>query len=285
MGKAAAANAATTANATVASSATNSTASTTANADKTNANETTQSKSSNAGPTEPKPAEAKATAPKAVRKSKSTVTPPKKFSTNQAAPPQRKISAPPKSSTPENQQAGTTNGNSRKISKSKWVPLEIDVPKARSSKARERPSTSNATNSKRRGDPHHDGDAADGERSRRPRAPSNRSTTSSTRPSGAAGSSRATSGGSGRASANSGKRPPRAAGGVQKTRPPRTSAEFNLDYPIDFAQMKKLIASGQITDGTAPFLLPYMGTFYYNGVPSYANMDVSSLKEAIKKQM
>lgn len=41
-----------------------------------------------------------------------------------------------------------------------------------------------------------------------------------------------------------------------------------------------------VTDSSGqPFLMPFLGTYYYNGVPSYANMDAASLLEAIRKQM
>lgn len=86
-------------------------------------------------------------------------------------------------------------------------------------------------------------------------------------------------------------------GGIQKTRPPRTinhhhqhqNGEFaTAEFPVDFSLVKKIVSSGGAAGGidAAPsFLMPYLGTYYYNGVPSYANMDTSSLKEAIRKQV
>lgn len=218
--------------------------------------------------------------PAASKSVKKSTSPPKKVTATNAAAPSGKSGIAQKPTTPENQQA-TTNGtgnNGRRVPKSKWVPLEIELPKARSSKARER---INNVNTKRRSDRDIDGE----ERPRRARVPSYRSGSSATRPSGTTGSVRATSGGSGRAGATTTKRSPRVPGGIQKSRYRGANSEFNLDYPVDFAQVKKLLANGGSADGVAPFLLPYMGTFYYNGVPSYANMDASSLKEAIKKQM
>lgn len=231
---------------------------------------------------ETKSTETKSAASKPVKKSTS---PPKKVAATHAAAQSGKSAAVQKPTTPENQHATTngpvSNGLNRRVPKSKWVPLEIELPKPRSSKARER---NNNVNTKRRIEREVD----NGERPRRTRVSSIRSGSSATRPTGAAGSSRAASGGTARTGATNGKRSPRIAGGIQKPRYRGANAEFNLDYPVDFALVKKLVANGATAgaaDGAAPFLLPYMGTFYYNGVPSYANMDASSLKEAIKKQM
>lgn len=55
-----------------------------------------------------------------------------------------------------------------------------------------------------------------------------------------------------------------------------------MEFPVDYTLVKKMVADNT---SASPFLMPYMGTYYYNGVPSYANMDPSSLKEAIRKQM
>lgn len=55
---------------------------------------------------------------------------------------------------------------------------------------------------------------------------------------------------------------------------------IGVEFP-DYSLVKKMVtdSSGQ------PFLMPFLGTYYYNGVPSYANMDAASLLEAIRKQM
>lgn len=50
------------------------------------------------------------------------------------------------------------------------------------------------------------------------------------------------------------------------------------DYPTEFRLANKL------GKDTPPFLMPYMGTFYYDGVPSY-NTTALSINDAIKKQM
>lgn len=83
--------------------------------------------------------------------------------------------------------------------------------------------------------------------------------------------------------------PVRSSGGIPKSRVNRISGhhhsqngEYAVDFPVDYTLVKKLVADNT----AAPTLfMPYMGTYYYNGVPSYANMDPSSLKEAIRKQM
>lgn len=186
---------------------------------------------------------------------------------------------------------GTNNTNvinNRRVSKHKWVPLEIDLPKSRS-KPRER---NNNVNTKRRdGDYDNDNYAERESRGSRYRATSYRSGGgSTTRPSNTNVSSRTGGTGAGRVNTTaSGKRGPLRAsgGGIQKTRHHRMgqSSEFSLDFPVDYSLVKKIVADGAAGIDAAPFLMPYMGTFYYNGVPSYANMDTSSLKEAIRKQV
>lgn len=81
--------------------------------------------------------------------------------------------------------------------------------------------------------------------------------------------------------------PVRSSGGIPKSRVSRShhhsqNGEYAVEFPVDYSLVKKLVA-----DNTAapPLYMPYMGTYYYNGVPSYTNMDPSSLKEAIRKQM
>lgn len=241
------------------------------------------------GPKPTKSAEVKKTETKAPveKPANKPVSPPKKPST--AAPPKSgavvaKSSGPVESSPNQNgalsngAAANTSNGSNRRVPKSKWVPLEIEVPKART-KGRER---NNNVNSKRRERP-----GENEERPRRTRNSSIRSTGSTARSLGASGANRVTAG-SGRTTAPPGKRSGtiRTAGGIQKPRYRNQNTEFTLDYPLDFSLVKKIVASGAAgVDGASPFLMPYMGTFYYNGVPSYAKMDPSSLKEAIKKQM
>lgn len=232
---------------------------------------------------ETKKSETKVTVEKTSHK---TVTPPKKPSAN--APPKSGAAAAKSSGESSSNQNGAVsngpstsanNSSNRRVPKSKWVPLEIDVPKARTKGGRER---NNNVNGKRRERP-----GENEERPRRTRASSLRSSGSTTRTSGVNGSGRVTAG-SGRTSAGPGKRTGtlRTAGGIQKQRYRNQNLEFTLDYPMDLSLVKKMTANGATgVDGGTPFVMPYMGTFYYNGVPSYAKMDPSSLKEAIKKQM
>lgn len=244
-----------------------------------------------------KPAENKLTEIKNVpeRPVKKSTSPPKKAPGNVAVPSvsARSNTTPPQKSSinsAENQNATSLNGpasngaannnGNRRVPKSKWLPLEIELPKPRPSKPRER---NNIVNSKRR-----ERDGVTDERPRRTRVSSFRSSGSGPRTTGASTSSRTTSSATSRASGvASSKRtgPLRTTGGIQKPRYRSQNADYNLDYPVDFSLVKKLVANGSGADGSTPLLLPYMGTFYYNGVPSYAKMDTSSLKEVIKKQM
>lgn len=79
-------------------------------------------------------------------------------------------------------------------------------------------------------------------------------------------------------------------GGIPKSRVNRShhhsqNGEYAVEYPIDYTLVKKLVATDNAAAAGQPLFMPYMGTYYYNGVPSYTNMDPSSLKEAIRKQM
>ncbi|XP_055324606.1 la-related protein 1 isoform X8 [Sitodiplosis mosellana] len=115
--------------------------------------------------------------------------------------------------------------------------------------------------------------------------PSTVSNTASTRSSNATISSKRTGG------------PVRSSGGIPKSRVNRISGhhhsqngEYAVEFPVDYSLVKKLVAdntaAAAAAAAAAPALfMPYMGTYYYNGVPSYANMDPSSLKEAIRKQI
>lgn len=80
--------------------------------------------------------------------------------------------------------------------------------------------------------------------------------------------------------------PVRGSGGIPKSRVSRghhsQNGEYAVEFPIDYPLVKKLVADNA---AAPPLFMPYMGTYYYNGVPSYSNMDPSSLKEAIRKQM
>lgn len=201
----------------------------------------------------------------------------------------------------------SNNINNRRVPKSKWVPLEIDLPKARG-KPRER--NNNISSSKRR-EAENDTEYHEGERdaqsSRRYKAASYRSgnSTSKTRSSASASARTVTSGSvasnNSRTSAPTSGNAKRSgvtrtgAGGIQKPRSNRVvnhhhhqNGDFAAaaDFPVDYSLVKKIVTNATAgVDAAPPFLMPYMGTYYYNGVPSYANMDTSTLKEAIRKQV
>lgn len=210
------------------------------------------------------------------------------------------------------------NGN-RRVPKSKWVPLDIELPSKVRGKPRER--NNNISSSavppserpKRReieSDADHYSSERDPRNTRRYRSTSSRSGTEpikprhSTGPPPAGGTStrapypnsssssapRPSRGPSNVLSSTHPKRtgPIRSVGGIQKSRPRpvqshHQNGEFPSDYAVDYTSIKKIVSSG--LESGQPFLMPYLGTYYYNGVPSYANMDTTSLKEAIRKQM
>ncbi|XP_046599348.1 la-related protein 1B isoform X1 [Neodiprion lecontei] len=58
---------------------------------------------------------------------------------------------------------------------------------------------------------------------------------------------------------------------------PRHDPEYP-DYPTDYTQVNKFGGSD------ASFMMPYMGTFYFNN-SSYINLDMTTLKDYIKKQI
>uniref|UniRef100_A0A1B0CR87 La-related protein 1 n=2 Tax=Lutzomyia longipalpis TaxID=7200 RepID=A0A1B0CR87_LUTLO len=96
-------------------------------------------------------------------------------------------------------------------------------------------------------------------------------------------------GNSGRSSAasghhNGGPTAPRRGG----TRPSRT---VNTASPVDPhvimhdpERFREFAVAKQGAD-LAAYMMPYMGTYYYNGVPAYPTMDQPSLKECIKRQI
>lgn len=194
--------------------------------------------------------------------------------------------------------------NNRRVPKQKWVPLEIELPKARGGKPPRERNNNNITTSKRR-EADNENEYYSHEReirsNRRYRGTSYRSGNSSTRPINTISNTRLgsnsdrpinTSRSTGAPSNPSVKRGGgsiRSGAGIQKPRPhrvvnhhPQQNGEFTVDYSI----VKEIVTTGAAGIKAAPpFLMPYMGTYYYNGVPSYANMDTSSLKEAIRKQM
>lgn len=195
------------------------------------------------------------------------------------------------------------NPNNRRVQKKNWVPLEIDIPKARG-KPRER--NNNVSTSSKRREIESDADYYSSEpRSNRryrgsapPRSsnsvsnhPSSKPIANPSRPSNVNSTSTARISGS--SNVNTKRSAPirssGGGGGMPKSRINRISnhhhaqnGEYTVDFPVDYTLVKKIVGDNA---AASPFLMPYMGTYYYNGVPSYANMDTSSLKEAIRKQV
>lgn len=162
-------------------------------------------------------------------------------------------------------QNGLTNGNGNKrISKQKWVPLEIDLSKSRNKRDRtprtKRLDTTDSTSVRSVNATDNDDDYY----SDKPPRPRRFRPTTTNR------------GGRSLAITRGGRRPiQKNSSAAQRN---RNASEYS-DYTSEYALVNKLG-----TDAP-PFMMPYMGTFYYNGVPSYVNMDSVSLKDAIKKQM
>ncbi|XP_012255767.2 la-related protein 1 isoform X2 [Athalia rosae] len=138
----------------------------------------------------------------------------------------------------------------KKVTKQKWVPLEIDLAKNRGKRER---SPKYHAHRERNGDEEENWRDRDSDRS----GPSYRG--------GRGGSRYRGRGGRGaRGSARGGFRP-------------RHDPEYP-DYPTDYTQVNKFGGSD------ASFMMPYMGTFYFNNT-SYVNLDTLTLKEYIKKQI
>jgi len=149
---------------------------------------------------------------------------------------------------------GNGNGNTangKRNSKQRWVPLEIDLSKSRSKR--------DSTPRNKRRDVEYEDDYS----SERPARASRRYRTSSYR------------GGRSSAIGRGGRRTANAKSSATR---PRNEADY-LDYPSEYTLVNKVGAD------VPPFMMPYLGTYYYNGVPGFVNMDSLNIKDAIKKQM
>lgn len=154
------------------------------------------------------------------------------------------------STTLANGNGNGSNTNGKRNSKQRWVPLDIDLPKSRSKR--------DSTPRNKRRDVEYEDDYS----TERPARTSRRYRTSSYR-----GGRSSAIGRGGRRSVNSKNSATRS----------RNDADY-LDYPSEYTLVNKI--------GTEPpFMMPYLGTYYYNGVPGFANMDSLNIKDAIKKQM
>lgn len=147
---------------------------------------------------------------------------------------------------------GNTTTNGKRNSKQRWVPLEIDLSKSRSKR--------DSTPRNKRRDVEYEDDYS----SERPARASRRYRTSSYR-----GGRSSAIGRGGRRNANS----------KNSTTRPRNDADY-LDYPSEYTLVNKIGGAD-----VPPFMMPYLGTYYYNGVPGFVNMDSLNIKDAIKKQM
>lgn len=146
---------------------------------------------------------------------------------------------------------GNATVNGKRNSKQRWVPLDIDLPKSRSKR--------DSTPRNKRRDVEYEDDYS----TERPARASRRYRTSSYR-----GGRSSAIGRGGRRSVNSKNSGTRS----------RNDADY-LDYPSEYTLVNKIGAD------VPPFMMPYLGTYYYNGVPGFANMDSLNIKDAIKKQM
>lgn len=145
----------------------------------------------------------------------------------------------------------STNG--KRNSKQRWVPLDIDLSKSRSKR--------DSTPRNKRRDIEYEDDYS----SERPARSAHRYRKSSYR----GGRTSAISRG-GRRSVN---------GKNSAAARSRNDADY-LDYPSEYTLVNK---AG--TD-VPPFMMPYLGTYYYSsGVSGFGNMDSMNIKDAIKKQM
>lgn len=168
-----------------------------------------------------------------------------------------------------------SNSFNKRISKQKWVPLEIDIAKGGSRAKRDR--------SPRRRRYIHEVEDTDWRAERPPRSTRERRTIRGTnsyrggRGGGGRGGYRSTtttntSTTSARRSTNA----PRPTSTSSHT--PKSESEFS-EYPTDFTQINKIGAD------TPAFMMPYMGTFYFNGTPAFVGMDSLGIKDCIKKQI
>lgn len=162
-----------------------------------------------------------------------------------------------------------SSNNGRRTSKQKWVPLAIDIAKTRSSRYKRR-------------DGDHDDDyytEVNMNRARRYRPTTYRGGKSSSSMGRGGGASSSVGG---RRQISSGGSGSGGGTGAKVIRRTRNHPDY-MDYPSEFSLVNKRTAAAAAS--IPPYMMPYLGTFYYNGVPSYANMDAVTLKDAIKKQM
>ncbi|KAJ6637570.1 La-related protein 1 [Pseudolycoriella hygida] len=156
------------------------------------------------------------------------------------------------STTATNGNGNGASANGKRNSKQRWVPLDIDLSKSRSKRE------SGLRNRRR------DVEYEDDYSSERPARSSRRNRTSSYR-----------GGGRGSLLPRGGRRSVNSKSSGSRS---RNDLDY-ADYPSDYTLVNKMSAEVQT------FMLPYLGTYYYNGVSSFASMDSVNIKDAIKKQI
>lgn len=181
--------------------------------------------------------------------------------------------------------SSVTNGvaqdnNNRRVPKQKWVQFPIDLSKSRSKRDRDR-----APRIRRNDAAPVQNGGADVEDDDHSSDTTNKNTTTTAasrvrrfRPTTSSARGRSPNVGGGGSAPRGGRRTIGSSRPSNGPRPPRNNALNYADYPTEFRLANKLGSEGP------PYLMPYMGTFYYDGVPSYKT-DSLSISDAIKKQM
>lgn len=156
--------------------------------------------------------------------------------------------------------------------KSKWVPLPIDLPKTRGRRDRSPPR-------RRRYDDYDDEYYADRPPARNANNRYNRSSrgyrTTSQRGPPPVRRTGPRGGGSG--------------GGGSKRPTGRGSQGGDGHEYRDFSNGQEFTGGsggkGKVSGEAPPFMMPYLGTYYYNGAPLFSMVNTNSIKDCIKKQM
>lgn len=162
---------------------------------------------------------------------------------------------------------GVTNGLNRKVSKQKWVPLQIDLSKGRSKRG--------GLSQRRRITDYDENDWRSGERPPRERRETRRPTRGS-----ASSSYRGRGrGGGGERSTRNNRRPQALKSVNNDALSSKSNNSDYADYQNDFGVINKLGADG------SGFMMPYLGTYYCNGSQSFVGVNSMGVKDCIKKQM
>lgn len=159
-----------------------------------------------------------------------------------------------------------TNGLNKRISKQKWVPLNIDLSKGR-------PKRGGSTQRRRFNTDYDENDWRSGERGvRATRRPIRGSSSSSSTYRGRGGSVRGSS-------SRTTRRPPAPKSVNNDNVSSKSNNSDYADYSGDFSAINKLGV-----DAPA-FMMPYLGTYYCGGTQNFAGVNTVGVKDCIKKQM